>query len=76
MDSLIEVLLEKVSVYDITRKKFLLVCLQNNWKLVLHEAFIKFLHVEGLDAHSFRHIHATQLIESGANTKARLGIIR
>lgn len=53
-----------------------LLCIQNDGRLVLREHVIKTLKAEGLNAHSFRHTHATQLIENGAVAKGvaeRLG---
>ena len=44
--------------------------------MFLKGALTKILHDEGLNAHSFRHTHTTQLIERGANAKGvayRLG---
>ncbi len=53
-----------------------LICVQTNGRLVYHSVFIRGLAREGVNAHLFRHTHATQLIESGAQAKgvaARLG---
>ncbi len=53
-----------------------LICVQKNGKIVLREYLSRLLKVEGLNAHSFRHTHATRLIEWGAPAKAvasRLG---
>lgn len=50
-----------------------LICLQRNGKLVLREYMTKLLRFEGLNAHSFRHTHATRLIELGVPAKAVAG---
>ena len=49
------------------------VCSQPNGKLVLKSTLITRLTAEGLNAHLFRHTHATQLIESGAKAKGVAG---
>ena len=53
-----------------------LICVRNNGQPLLRSIVVKFLTKEDLNAHSFRHTHATQLIESGASAKGvaeRLG---
>ena len=50
-----------------------LVCTHNDGRLVLKECFTQILASKGLNAHSFRHTHATQLIESGAAPKGVAG---
>ena len=54
-------------------EKVSLICIRNDGRLVLRETFIKFLREKGLNAHSFRHTHATQLIEGGAAPKGVAG---
>ena len=57
-------------------EKISLICTRNNGKIVLKENLTKILATEGLNAHSFRHTHATLLIENGATPKevsSRLG---
>lgn len=52
------------------------VCTRDNGRLVLADVVQRRLRQHGLNAHSFRHTHATTLIESGASPKgvaARLG---
>lgn len=59
---------------DATARDF--VCTQSNGKFIQHQSVDKLLHKLGLTAHSFRHTHATILIENGATPKeaaARLG---
>ena len=54
-------------------EKVSLVCTRDDGKLVLKELVVKILQSEGLNAHSFRHTHATQLIENGAAPKGVAG---
>lgn len=54
-------------------EKISLVCVQSDGRLVMREFIIRMLSAEGLNAHSFRHTHATQLIESGASPKGVAG---
>ena len=54
-------------------EKASLVCIRDDGKLVLKELVVKILQSEGLNAHSFRHTHATQLIENGAAPKGVAG---
>ena len=57
-------------------EKVSLVCIKSSGDLCLRESFIKKLQEDSLNAHSFRHTHATQLIEVGTTPKAvacRLG---
>ena len=54
-------------------ENFSLVCTRADGRLVLANYFTIGLHNEGLNAHSFRHTHATQLIESGATPKGVAG---
>lgn len=54
-------------------EKISLVCTRDDGRLVLKEQFIRRLKSENLNAHSFRHTHATQLIESGASAKGVAG---
>ena len=57
-------------------EKISLICIRNDGRMFLKGALTKILHDEGLNAHSFRHTHTTQLIERGANAKGvayRLG---
>ena len=49
------------------------VCSKPNGNLVLRSSITAMLKVEGLNAHSFRHTHATQLIERGAKPKGVAG---
>ena len=50
-----------------------LVCTKETGHFVLKSAVEKHLHNEGLNAHSFRHTHATMLIEHGATPKGVAG---
>ena len=57
-------------------EKVSLVCSREGGQMVLKNHFSKVLRNEGLNAHSLRHTHATQLIENGASAKGvaeRLG---
>ena len=57
-------------------EKVSLICTRDNGKIVLKEILTRALVKEGLNAHSFRHTHATLLIENGATPKevsSRLG---
>lgn len=57
-------------------EKVSLICTRDNGHLILKEYVVKLLRQEGLNAHSFRHTHATLLIENGATPKevsGRLG---
>lgn len=57
-------------------EKISLICTRDNGKIILRETLAKTLSAEGLNAHSFRHTHATLLIENGATPKevsGRLG---
>ena len=54
-------------------KQLPLVCTNDKGAFVLKVSLVKQLSKEGINAHSFRHTHATQLIESGAPAKAVAG---
>ena len=57
-------------------EKVSLICTRNDGQLLLKGAFTGMLRGEGLNAHSFRHTHTTQLIENGVSAKGvaeRLG---
>ena len=57
-------------------EKVSLICVRDDGRLYLDEYISKILRKEELNAHSFRHTHATQLIENGASAKGvaeRLG---
>lgn len=54
-------------------EKVSLVCTHADGRLVLRNHFTRILTDEGLNAHSFRHTHATQLIENGASAKGVAG---
>ena len=59
-----------------TLERRALLCVKNNGAPILKDSFKKMLQKHGLNAHSFRHTHATQLIEAGAkpvDVAARLG---
>lgn len=50
-----------------------LICTRESGKLINKALFTSFLRSNGVNAHSFRHTHATTLIESGATPKAVAG---
>ena len=59
-----------------TLERRALLCVKNNGAPILKDSFKKMLQKHGLNAHSFRHTHATQLIEAEAkpvDVAARLG---
>lgn len=54
-------------------EKVALVCTRDDGRIVLRSRFMGFLGSESLNAHSFRHTHATQLIECGADPNGVAG---
>ncbi|MBR1806267.1 MAG: tyrosine-type recombinase/integrase [Selenomonadaceae bacterium] len=54
-------------------EKVSLVCTGRNGKIIRRGALAEILVAEGLNAHSFRHTHATQLIENGATANGVAG---
>jgi len=54
-------------------EKVNLICVRDDGRLVLRERIVNILGDENLNAHSFRHTHATQLIENGAAPKGVAG---
>ena len=48
-------------------EKISLLCTRNDGRLIVRSRFMGFLEQEKLNAHSFRHTHATQLIENEAD---------
>ena len=58
---------------EIDAEKIQLICIKNNGQPVLKEQLEKILRREGINAHSFRHTHATTLIENGATAKGVAG---
>jgi integrase len=75
---------EKLGLWQISKNasqsenlnRVYLVCTQPNGKLVSKTTFVTALKKHGLNSHSFRHTHATMLIEAGAipvDVAARLG---
>ena len=54
-------------------EKVFLICTKNNGQIILKDALEKLLKKEKINAHSFRHTHATMLIENGATAKGVAG---
>ena len=54
-------------------EKVPLICTRENGQMILKNRFSKVLAAEGLNAHSFRHTHATRLIELGATPNGVAG---
>ena len=58
---------------EIADKKVPMLCTRADGRMILREPFTKLLQNEGINAHSFRHTHATMLIENGATPKGVAG---
>ena len=74
-DRAVVVLPKKIPPADTFERRPLL-CINANGTPILRDSFKAMLRKHGLNAHSFRHTHATQLIEAGAkpvDVAARLG---
>ena len=74
-DCAVVVLPKKMPPTDALERRMLL-CIKENGTPILGASFKTMLRKRGLNAHSFRHTHATQLIEAGAkpvDVAARLG---
>ena len=74
-DCAVVVLPKKMPPTDALERRMLL-CIKENGTPILGASFKTMLRKHGLNAHSFRHTHATQLIEAGAkpvDVAARLG---
>ena len=59
-----------------TLERRMILCIKKNGTPILRDSFKAILRKHGLNAHSFRHTHATKLIEAGAkpvDVAARLG---
>ena len=50
-----------------------MICVRENGQMLVENTLGRILHKEGLNAHSFRHTHTTQLIENGVSAKAVAG---
>ena len=74
-DRAVVVLPKKMPPTDALERRMLL-CIKENGTPILSASFKAMLQKHNLNAHSFRHTHATQLIEAGAkpvDVAARLG---
>ena len=72
-DSDNKVIQQSKGLIEIDAEKVSMICTKNNGKIVFKDAVEKALRSEGLNAHSFRHTHATVLIENGATPKGVAG---
>ena len=68
-----KVIQQSKGLIEIDAEKVSMICTKNNGKIVFKDAVEKALRSEGLNAHSFRHTHATVLIENGATPKGVAG---
>lgn len=69
-------LLRQSKLLPLPLERIDLVCTREHGHAVQKKFFSKHLHADGLNAHSFRHTHATRLMENGATAKGvaeRLG---
>ncbi len=59
---------------EVDAEKVNLICTdERDGRMILREPFTKLLQNEEINAHSFRHTHATTLIENGATAKGVAG---
>lgn len=68
-----EMLQQSKGIGALGEKRLLVICTHANGKILLKNACEKILRENGLNAHSFRHTHATLLIENGATPKGVAG---
>ena len=68
-----KVLQQSKGLGEVAAERIFLVCTYSDGKMVRRDSMEKILNRSGINAHSFRHTHATMLIENGATPKGVAG---